>query len=80
MVAAPLDVETNSVRTATLLLGVGGLALLRLLVVLMSRILGRALEPVERIRREVDRITEVRGRGQITVPPSGDEIARLARR
>jgi signal transduction histidine kinase len=50
-----------------------------LLVVLMSRILGRALEPVERIRREVDRITEVRGRGQITVPPSGDEIARLAR-
>jgi signal transduction histidine kinase len=79
VVAAPLDVQANSVRTATLLLGIGGLALLALLVVLMSRILGRALEPVERIRREVDRITEVRGRGQITVPPSGDEIARLAR-
>jgi signal transduction histidine kinase len=79
VVAAPLAVESNSVRTATLLLGVGGLGLLGMLVLLMGRMLDRALEPVERIRREVDRITEVRGRGQITVPGSGDEISRLAR-
>ena len=33
---------------------------------------------MERIRSEVARITRVRGRGHLTVPPSGDEIARLA--
>jgi signal transduction histidine kinase len=78
VVASPLRVETNSVRTATLLLGVGALLLLLLLVALIGRIMRRALEPVERIRSEVDRITQVRGRGQITVPPSGDEISKLA--
>jgi signal transduction histidine kinase len=78
VVAAPLRVETKSVRAATLLLGVGALLLLLLLVALIGRIMGRALEPVERIRSEVDRITQVRGRGQITVPPSGDEISKLA--
>lgn len=81
VVASPLRVETNSVRTATVLL-VGGsvllLVLLVLLLVLISRVMRGALAPVERIRQEVDRITQVRGRGQITVPPAGDEISRLA--
>lgn len=78
VVANPLDVEANTVRTATLLLGLGATALLVLLLVLISRILNQALMPVERIRSEVARITRVRGRGLITVPPTGDEIARLA--
>ncbi|WP_406832247.1 HAMP domain-containing sensor histidine kinase [Pedococcus sp. KACC 23699] len=78
VVAKPLDVEANTVRTATALLALGALALLGLLLVLISRILKQALLPVERIRSEVARITKVRGRGLITVPPTGDEIARLA--
>ena len=78
VVANPLDVEANTVRTATLLLALGATALLALLLVLISRILNQALMPVERIRSEVARITRVRGRGHITVPPTGDEIARLA--
>ena len=78
VVANPLDVEATTVRTATILLALGALALLLILVVLINRILRQALEPVERIRNEVARITRVRGRGHLTVPPSGDEIARLA--
>jgi signal transduction histidine kinase len=78
VVANPLDVEATTVRTAALLLALGALALLLILVVLINRILSQALEPVERIRNEVARITRVRGRGHLSVPPSGDEIARLA--
>ncbi|WP_460966794.1 sensor histidine kinase [Pedococcus soli] len=78
VVANPLDVEANTVRTATLLLALGALAVLVLLLMLISRIVKQALMPVERIRSEVARITRVRGRGHITVPPTGDEIARLA--
>ncbi|WP_186827972.1 sensor histidine kinase [Knoellia locipacati] len=79
VVATPLRVETDSVRTATVLLAVGSVLLLLLVLGLMRRTMRGALQPVERIRAEVDRITQVRGRGQITVPPSGDEISRLAR-
>lgn len=78
VVANPLDVEATTVRTATVLLVLGAVALLLILLALINRILKQALEPVERIRSEVARITRVRGRGHLTVPPSGDEIARLA--
>jgi signal transduction histidine kinase len=78
VVARPLDVEATTVRTATVLLALGAVALLLALVFLINRILTQALEPVERIRNEVARITRVRGRGHLTVPRSGDEIARLA--
>jgi signal transduction histidine kinase len=78
VVGAPLDVATNTVQIATGLLAVGATAMLVLLLFLIWRILRQALQPVERIRSEVARITRVRGRGHLTVPPSGDEIARLA--
>ena len=78
VVANPLEVEATTVRTATVLLVLGAAALLLILLFLINRILKQALEPVERIRSEVARITRVRGRGHLTVPPSGDEIARLA--
>lgn len=78
VVADPLDVEATTVRTATVLIALGAVALILLLLVLINRTLQEALLPVERIRSEVARITQVRGRGHITVPPSGDEIARLA--
>ena len=78
VVGTPLDVEAKTVRTATILLALGASALLALLLFLISRAVQQALRPVERIRSEVARITRVRGRGHITVPPTGDEIARLA--
>jgi signal transduction histidine kinase len=78
VVGAPLDVEASTVETATVLLAIGSTALLALLLALIRGILRGALEPVERIRSEVARITGVRGRGHLTVPPSGDEIAKLA--
>jgi signal transduction histidine kinase len=78
VVGAPLEVATSTVQTATGLLAVGSTALLVLLLGLIWRILREAMQPVERIRSEVARITQVRSRGHLTVPPSGDEIARLA--
>jgi signal transduction histidine kinase len=78
VVGAPLNIETDTVQTATILLGVGSVALLVLLLVLIRRVLQQALQPVERIRSQVAQISQVRGRGTLTVPPTGDEIARLA--
>ena len=40
---------------------------------------GRALSPVERMRRQVDGVTAATLAGRIDVPDTGDEIARLAR-
>lgn len=79
VVAAPLDVEASTVRAATLLLTGGAGLLLLLLLLLVSRMVRRALDPVERIRSEVARITRAGGGGRVTVPPTHDEVARLAR-
>jgi len=78
VVGSPLDIEADTVQSATVLLAVGAAALLVLLLFLIWRVLQQALAPVERIRSQVSQITQVRGRGTIDVPPTGDEIARLA--
>ena len=78
VVGSPLNIEADIVQTATVLLGVGAAALLVLLLFLIRRVLQQALAPVERIRTQVSQISQVRGRGSIDVPPTGDEIARLA--
>ena len=78
VVGSPLSIETDTVQTATVLLAVGSAALLVLLLFLVRRVLQQALAPVERIRTQVSQISQVRGRGTIDVPPTGDEIARLA--
>lgn len=78
VVASPLDVEATLVRSATILLALGAAALLLVLVYIISRSVRKALEPVERIRSDVARITHARGQEHISVPPTGDEIARLA--
>lgn len=75
--AAPLELQ-SAVRSATILLSVGSLLLLVLVVGLVSRGVRRALDPVERIRTDVEGITRVRSHERITVPPSQDEVARLA--
>ena len=78
VVGSPLNIEADTVQTATVLLAVGAAALLVLLLFLIRRVLQQALAPVERIRTQVSQISQVRGRGSIDVPPTGDEIARLA--
>ena len=78
VVAKPLDVQVDTVRAATVLLALGASALFLILMALINGTLKQALAPVEHIRSEVARITRVRGTGQVTVPPTGDEIARLA--
>ncbi len=78
VVSTPIIAQQQSAQTAlsVLLLGV---PLLVLLVGAATWLLvGRALRPVERIRSRVARFDETRSPGPITVPDTGDEIARLA--
>ncbi len=77
IVAVPLDIE-DSVRTAVVLLAVGAAALTVLLIFLIDRVVKGALRPVERIRADVAAIERVRAADRVTVPPTGDEVARLA--
>ncbi len=77
IVAVPLGIE-DSVRTAVVLLGVGAAALIVLLIFLIDRVVRGALRPVERIRADVAAIERVRADDRVTVPPTADEVARLA--
>ncbi len=69
--------ETTSALAAPLLLGLPVL----LLVVAGTTwlVVGRALRPVERIRREVEEITGQRLDRRVSEPASRDEVGRLAR-
>ncbi len=78
VVAAPLGVETRTVSSATTLLAAGAALLTLVLLVAVGNIVTRALAPVEHIRGEVSQISRTGAGARITVPPSGDEIARLA--
>ncbi len=53
-------------------------AVVGLLGVLVWLMVGRALQPVERIRSEVGEISETALDRRVPEPPTGDEIARLA--
>lgn len=71
----PVDDAVASLRTAVLF----GAPLLLLLVGLTTWVIvGRALRPVERIRAEVDEISERSLDRRVPVPVGSDEIARLA--
>ena len=78
LTAASLDAAddaTNTVRTALVL----GIPLLVLLVGATTWIIaGQVLEPVEGIRREVNKITAGRLDRRVPVPASGDEVSLLA--
>ena len=52
--------------------------MLILLLALISRTVTRSLQPVERNRTEVARINRAGASDRITVPPTRDEIAKLA--
>ncbi|MBI5340919.1 MAG: HAMP domain-containing protein [Mycolicibacterium rufum] len=66
------------VATVALLLAVSGPLVVALVAWATYLLVGRALDPVERIRARVDAISTAQLDDRIPVPPTGDEIAHLA--
>lgn len=79
VVSRPLTVEARTFRTATLLLVIGAAVWAFLVLVMVDRIGRRTLRPVMQIRQDVSRISSAGSTERVTVPPSEDEIAALAR-
>jgi signal transduction histidine kinase len=78
VVARALDTIGEATQIVTTLLAVGLPALLLLVAATTWRVVGRALAPVEAIRREVDEISAAQLHRRVPDPPGGDEVARLA--
>jgi signal transduction histidine kinase len=78
LVAAPLEVQTDTLRTVGLLLLAATPLLVALVAVAVWILVGRSLKTVERIRRQVAEIDGRRLHERVDVPPTGDEIAALA--
>lgn len=78
VVGTAITAQRESVRTALSLLVVAMPLLLLLVGVATWLLVGRALAPVERIRAQVAQMGGSSQRHDIPVPPTGDEIARLA--
>jgi signal transduction histidine kinase len=78
LVAAPLEVQTDTLRTVGLLLLAAAPLLVALVAVAVWFLVGQSLKTVERIRRQVSEIDGRRLSERVEVPPSGDEIAALA--
>ena len=73
-----LDEVSDSTEAVTGLLGVAGPVLLILVGVTTWVVVGRALAPVEAIRREVDEISTTELHRRVPVPGADDEVGRLA--
>jgi signal transduction histidine kinase len=78
LAARNLDRVGESTGALTGLLVVGLPLVLLVLGVVTWRIVGRALAPVEAVRREVDEISPAELHRRVPVPDRADEIARLA--
>lgn len=78
LVGGSLEHVFESTRTVTRMLSYGIPGLLALVVLTTWLFMGRALRPVELIRREVADISARNLDRRVRVPPSRDEIARLA--
>jgi signal transduction histidine kinase len=78
LVAEPLEVQTDTLRTVGLLLLAASPLLIALVGVAVWVLVGQSLKTVERIRRQVAEIDGRRLSGRVEVPPTGDEIAALA--
>ena len=78
LVAEPLEVQTDTLRTVGLLLLAAAPLLIALVGVAVWVLVGQSLRTVERIRRQVAEIDGQRLSGRVEVPPTGDEIAALA--
>lgn len=77
-VALPIDDVKESVDQLTAALVVGAPAVIALLAVLTWLLVGRALRPVDALRRQAADIPGTAPDQRLTVPDSGDELARLA--
>jgi signal transduction histidine kinase len=78
LVAAPLEVQTDTLRTVGLLLLGAAPLLVALVAAAVWVLVGQSLQTVERIRRQVAEIDGRRLHERVEVPPTGDEIAALA--
>jgi signal transduction histidine kinase len=78
LVAAPLEVQTDTLRTVGLLLLGAAPLLVALVAAAVWVLVGRSLQTVERIHRQVAEIDGRRLHERVEVPPTGDEIAALA--
>src|SRR5215212_5859568 len=78
LVAAPLEVQTDTLRTVGLLLLGAAPLLVALVAVAVWILVGQSLKTVEGIRRQVSEIDGRRLSERVEVPPTGDEIAALA--
>jgi signal transduction histidine kinase len=78
LVAAPLEVQTDTLRTVGLLLLAAAPLLVALVALAVWVLVGRSLKTVERIRRQVAEIDGRRLHERVEVPPTGDEVAALA--
>jgi signal transduction histidine kinase len=78
LAARNLDRVGESTGALTGLLAVGLPLVLLILGLVTWRIVGRALAPVEAVRREVDEISAAELHRRVPVPARADEIARLA--
>ena len=77
-VAETIDDLDDAVRLLATALAVGLPVIVVLLAGLMWWLTGRTLEPVERIRAEVDAITDTDSTRRLQAPNRDDEIGRLA--
>ena len=78
LVAAPLEVQTDTLLTVGLLLLAAAPLLVTRVAVAVWVLVGQSLRTVERIRRQVAEIDGRRLHERVEVPPTGDEIAALA--
>jgi signal transduction histidine kinase len=79
VVARDVDMIGDSTRVVAGLLAVGLPGLLLVVALTTWTVVGRALAPVEAIRREVDEISAAELHRRVPDPPGDDEVARLAR-
>ena len=78
LVARTLQARDDSVLFVATLLAVGLPVLVLVVGLLCWTLVGRALRPVEAIRREVDSISSSALHRRVSEPPGADEISRLA--
>jgi signal transduction histidine kinase len=78
LVARTVQARDDSVLFVATLLAVGLPVLVLVVGLLCWEVVGRALHPVEAIRREVDAISSTALHRRVSEPPGADEIARLS--
>jgi len=78
VVGAPLEDADAAVRTVTVLLVVAVPVVVALMSLVTWFVVGRALRPVDRMRREVDDVEGTNLHARVDEPGSGDEVDRLA--